>query len=269
MKRRIFHEPSELVNDVFKRIREAELQGEVIDYLTFVPDGEPTLDANLGKEIVMLRASGIKVAVITNASLMWMGDVQADLMEANWVSLKVDTITENIWRHINRPFASLNLSRIIRGSSQFRNMFRGTLATETMLVSGLNDSLEEIEKTAIYLREISPTFSYISIPTRPPSESWVRLPDESTVAAAYAIFEKHLDKVELLTQFEGTNISITGDPVEDLLAISSVHPLREDALEDMLRKTGLNWNTVESLVMEKELMAVDYNGFTYYVRKFR
>jgi len=40
-----------------------------IDYLTFVPDGEPTLDISIGEEIVLLKQIGIPIAVITNASL--------------------------------------------------------------------------------------------------------------------------------------------------------------------------------------------------------
>ncbi|MEM3522537.1 MAG: hypothetical protein QW723_05205 [Candidatus Bathyarchaeia archaeon] len=36
-----------------------------------MPDGEPTLDINIGKEILLLRQLGIPIAVITNASLLW------------------------------------------------------------------------------------------------------------------------------------------------------------------------------------------------------
>jgi len=46
--------------------------GEVMDYVTFVPDGEPTLDANIGRVIEAVKAEvGVKVAVLTNASLLW------------------------------------------------------------------------------------------------------------------------------------------------------------------------------------------------------
>ncbi len=41
-----------------------------MDYLAFVPDGEPTLDLNLGRVIEDLRPLGIKIAVITNSSLI-------------------------------------------------------------------------------------------------------------------------------------------------------------------------------------------------------
>jgi wyosine [tRNA(Phe)-imidazoG37] synthetase (radical SAM superfamily) len=43
----------------------------------------------------------LTIAVITNNSLTWRQDVREDLMEADWVSLKVDAVTEKVWRRIN------------------------------------------------------------------------------------------------------------------------------------------------------------------------
>jgi wyosine [tRNA(Phe)-imidazoG37] synthetase (radical SAM superfamily) len=45
------------------------------------------------------------MAVLTNASLVWREDVREDLFEADFVSLKVDGVTEDIWRYINRARA--------------------------------------------------------------------------------------------------------------------------------------------------------------------
>ena len=70
MERETFYEPKTIVQRVNEKIEQAEEKGELIDYLSFVPDGEPTLDVNLDKEIELLRALGIQVAVITNASLL-------------------------------------------------------------------------------------------------------------------------------------------------------------------------------------------------------
>ena len=81
--RRIFYTPNEITQDIEKKIREAKQKGELIDYLTFVPDGEPTLDINLGNEIELLKTLGIKIAVITNSSLIWKEDVQIELAKAD------------------------------------------------------------------------------------------------------------------------------------------------------------------------------------------
>ena len=65
-----------------------------VDYVTFVPDGEPTLDANLGEEIDILKGLGVKVAVITNGGLLWRENVRKNLLKADWLSLKVDAVDE-------------------------------------------------------------------------------------------------------------------------------------------------------------------------------
>ena len=78
-----FHGPEEILDAVRDKVQKAGQSGEPIDYLTFVPDGEPTLDVRLGREIELLRALGIKIAVITNASLIWREDVREDLRKAD------------------------------------------------------------------------------------------------------------------------------------------------------------------------------------------
>lgn len=47
----VFYPPSKIFKEVQKKVEKSREKGELIDYLTFVPDGEPTLDINLGQEI--------------------------------------------------------------------------------------------------------------------------------------------------------------------------------------------------------------------------
>ncbi|MFZ3047340.1 MAG: radical SAM protein, partial [Desulfatirhabdiaceae bacterium] len=51
--RRIFYQPEDIFHDVQSRLAQAKKASEPVDYITFVPDGEPTLDDNLGKEIML------------------------------------------------------------------------------------------------------------------------------------------------------------------------------------------------------------------------
>jgi hypothetical protein len=46
---------------------------------------------------------------------------------------------------VNRPHGRLRLEDVLRGGLRFARRFRGTLATETMLVSGANDSEADVE----------------------------------------------------------------------------------------------------------------------------
>jgi wyosine [tRNA(Phe)-imidazoG37] synthetase (radical SAM superfamily) len=148
--RRAFYPPEEVVREVENRVRDVRERREAIDYLAFVPDGEPTLDVHLGREIAGLRPLGIPVAVLSNAFLVDRSDVQSDLLRADWVSLKVDAVREDTWRRINRPHGRLRLDDQLRGGLRLSRRLAGTLATETMLVAGLNDDEAHIDDLGRY-----------------------------------------------------------------------------------------------------------------------
>ena len=151
VERESFYMTKDIVQAVKEKVKRAKAKGEPIDYLTFVPDGEPTLDANLGQEIDLLKPLGIKIAVISNASLIWREDVRQDLSQMDWVSLKVDAVTNKTWHQINRPQKSLKLETILEGMLKFANTFKGELTTETMLIHGINDNSSELKEIADFL----------------------------------------------------------------------------------------------------------------------
>lgn len=190
--RRAFYQPEEILKNVEDNIQKVRDAGESIDYLTFVPDGEPTLDINLGREIELLRPLSIRIAVITNASLIWRPDVREDLMKADWVSLKVDSVNEKVWHRINRPHGYLQLNMILSGMLEFARAYKGDLMTETMLVMGVNDSDDSLKETADFMAKLGPAKAYISIPTRPPAEKWIKSPDEEAINRAYQIFSNKI-----------------------------------------------------------------------------
>lgn len=76
----------------------------------------------------------------------------------------------------------------------------------------------------------------------------------------------HLPRVELLTEFEGTAFASAGDPVEDLLATVTVHPMRADAALALLDQAGAGHATLERLVAEGRIHPVSYHGYTFYLR---
>jgi wyosine [tRNA(Phe)-imidazoG37] synthetase (radical SAM superfamily) len=267
LERAAFYDPDKILGDVEDKIRLARSKGEWVEFLTFVPDGEPTLDLHIGDEIKRLRKLGLKIAVITNSSLLWQADVREDLLLADWVSLKVDAVSPDIWGKINRPHGGLNRDRIGKGLSEFARAFGGELVTETMLIKGLNDQAEEIHKIATFIAGIKPKKSYLSIPIRPPAEEWVQCPEEYSINMAYQAFrEKRID-TEYLMGYEGNAFAFTGNVEEDLLSILSVHPMREDAVDEFLDKAGTDRKVIERLVKEDKLVETKYKNRIFYLRK--
>jgi wyosine [tRNA(Phe)-imidazoG37] synthetase (radical SAM superfamily) len=267
--RRKFYPPDEIEEAVKQQIEKTRNMRERIDYLTFVPDGEPTLDLNLGREIGLLKPLGIDIAVISNGSLIWRRDVRRDLMAADWVSLKVDAVTEGIWRRIDRPHGRLRLGEILEGMRAFKEVFEGELTTESMLVEGLNDGREEVELMADFIGELKPDKAYLAIPTRPPAEDWVRPPSEAALNEAYQIFNDRIAHVEYLIGYEGDAFAFTGNVEDDLLSITSVHPMREEGVRRLLTRATADWEVVERMIDEGKLVRLDYLGNRFYMRSIK
>ena len=198
VERSAFYEPEEILRDVQTKVERAKEAGEPINYLTFVPDGEPTLDVNLGREIELLKPLGTRIAVITNSSLIWREDVRDALMKADWVSLKMDSVIVDSWRRINRPYRTLQLTSVLDGALKFAEVFGGELVTETMLVENVNDGDDHIREVADFLARLRPFTAYLSIPTRPPAEEWVHSPSEKAINQAYQTLSGRIGQVEYL-----------------------------------------------------------------------
>jgi wyosine [tRNA(Phe)-imidazoG37] synthetase (radical SAM superfamily) len=264
-----FYKPKEIFEQVKSKVKETNQRNEQIDYLTFVADGEPTLDINLGNEISLLKQIGIPIAVITNSSLIWENETKENLLEADFISLKVDAVNEKLWKRINRPHKDLKLNIILEGISDFAEEFRGKIVSETMLIDGINYGYESenIAKFLEHLKKLDK--AYLAIPTRPPTESWVTPAKEEALNAAVQVFSKKLgaNRVEYLIGYEGNAFSFTGRVEEDLLSITSVHPMREEAVKEFLKKANSSWSIIEKLMLEDKLVELDYAGIVYYMRK--
>ena len=263
---RAFYSPEAIFDAVEEHLEKLKARKETVDYLTFVPDGEPTLDAGLGKSIELLRGLNIKIAIISNASLVWQNHVREILKMADWVSLKVDSVDASIWRRINRPCEGLELDDILSGMLAFAADFKGMLVTETMLLEGINTADDSIERLAAFLRKLAPDKVYLAIPTRPTAESSVRAPGAETLNRIYQCVSRIMPDVELLTGYEGDVFASTGNFTEDILAITAVHPMRKDAVLKLLGKTGSDWSAVQELLVLGKLREIDYQGDYFYLR---
>jgi wyosine [tRNA(Phe)-imidazoG37] synthetase (radical SAM superfamily) len=265
---RPFYPPHRVLEEVSEHLAAVRARGEPIDFLTFVPDGEPTLDSALGETIRLLTPLRIPIAVISNGTLLDRPEVQAALHLADWVSVKVDAVTETIWRRVNHPHPGLQLEVILEGIRSFAADFDGDLCTETMLVSGVNDSPGSLTPVAAYLAGLDARTSYLSIPTRPPALPGVRAPTERSLNRAYQLLAAELPRVEYLIGDEGEDFATTGDVGNDILATTAVHPLRESAVAAMLEKSHAPWRVVNELLSSGVVRRVEYRGERYYLRSY-
>ena len=266
---RAFYPPDRIVRDVERHLSQLRDRGERVDYLTFVPDGEPTLDAHLGEAIERLKPLGIPVAVISNGSLLYREDVRECLNKADWVSLKLDAIDSTTWRHVNRPNPGLDHDAMLEGMLRFAARFQGTLATETMLVAGVNDGAVNADDLGRFIKRLSPHRAYLSVPIRPPAERGSKPPEPSSLNRFFQIVRGYIGDLELLTGYEGDAFATTGRLADDLLAIAAVHPLRESAVQALVERAGGDWSVVEKLVSDGLLIPTEFAERRFYVHRLR
>jgi len=267
--RKEFYKIEEVTGQVFSKIDELKKQKEKIDYLSFVPDGEPSLDINLGKEIEILRSSNIPIAVITNASLINRKDIRKDLSKADWVSVKIDAIDEKTWKKVNRPHPELLLKDILEGIKEFSKQYKGDLYTETMLIENINTDKKNIKKIADFIRTLEINTAYISIPTRPPASKSAGIPSEETINMAYNLFTERNINVELLSGYSPLEFPVTKNVREEILNIAAVHPMREEDVKNILNKANKEWDIVENLLEKGEIKMVNFGKNRFFLRSFK
>jgi len=151
---------------------------------------------------------------------------------------------------------------------EFARGFKGELITETMLLKGINDADEEIKKIAHFLARLKPLRSYISIPTRPTAMKGVLPASDEALTIAYHIFAENIPVVEYLMGYEGDEFGYSGNLEEDLLGITSVHPMREESVREYLNRAGADWKVIADLLERGSLRKVEYQGRNFYLGKF-
>lgn len=210
-----------------------------IDWVTFVGSGEPTLHSEMGWLIRQVKAfTKLPVAVITNGALLYRPEVRQELMPADAVMPTLDAGAAGLYRRINRPHPDVTFERMVDGLIAFSAAYEGKLWPEVMLVHGLNDTEEALRAIAAIFRRIEPDEIHISLPTRPPAETWVEPADEEGLIRAQAILGTI---ARVIHPAHGTfDLSGYGDGIEGLtdavVGIITRHPMsEEDVLETLQR----------------------------------
>ena len=145
-----------------------------IDYITLSGSGEPTLNTGCGTLIEGIRqATNLKVAVLTNSSLLADPAVRRELLAADLIVPSLDAVTQEVFEKIDRPCAGLKVESIIEGLVSLRKEFRGKIWLEVMLVKGVNDDLRYIKKLKDAVERISPDKIQINSPVRTAAEEGV------------------------------------------------------------------------------------------------
>ncbi len=233
--RKTYIDPNLILAEVHAAL-ETHAPGQ-IDWLTFVGSGEPTLHSGLGEMVRRVKEmSTIPVVVITNGALLHLPEVRQDLLAADAVLPSLDAGNAALYKQINRPHPGVAFDNMIAGWIEFRQIYRGKLWVEVMLVRGLNDTELALRGIAAILERISPDEIHINQPIRPPAEPWVQPADEEGLLRARAILG---EKARIYPFAQGHfDLDQFDHVVDAILAIITRHPMRQAELEQTLATWG-------------------------------
>ncbi|MCU0541744.1 MAG: radical SAM protein [Oscillatoriaceae cyanobacterium Prado104] len=137
-----------------------------VDRITLSGSGEPTLALNLGDILTMLKTvTGKPSGVLTNGSLITDPTVRSELTIADLVAVKVDAVEADRLKRIDRPIVNIELPDFWSALQQFRQIYSGKLAIQTMILSPWSD-----REQAIYIElmhGLLPDEIQLNTPTRP------------------------------------------------------------------------------------------------------
>jgi len=109
------------------------------------------------------------------------------------------------------------------------------------------------------------------IPTRPPAENNIkRSSRDSLVNAAEIIRSISGAHVECITGDEkGEGFFFSEDIVNDLLSITSVHPVREDIVDEMLKKRNVDKTVIDDLLKRDMIVESLFEGKKFYRKNIK
>jgi len=186
---------------VIKGIKGAISENKKIDYITFSGSGEPTLNKDLCILIQKTKKiTSIPIAVLTNGSLLWRKSVRNDLASADLVVPSLDAVSAVVFKKINRPAKGLSTKKVLDGIKKFAEDFEGEIRLEIMLVKGINDSENEINKINEFVKGLKINKIELNTVIRPPNDPKAGPLTKEELLRIKKLFDSNI-KVEVISDF--------------------------------------------------------------------
>ncbi len=132
-----------------ERLEQMAAEGRVPDVLTFAGNGEPTAHPEFPAIIddtIALRDAlcpKAKVSVLSNSTMAMRPEVHKALMRVDNNILKLDTVSEEYIRRVDRPTGSYDVERIVEALAAFD----GHVIVQTMFMKGLDEQRRSVDNT--------------------------------------------------------------------------------------------------------------------------
>lgn len=246
----------------------SHLERDRPDIISLAGSGEPTLNSGLGRLITRIKEmTDVPVAVFTNASLLWMPEVRADLALADIVSPSLDAATMVCAERINAPAKGLEINVILEGMRAFCAEYKGKIWIEILLVKGINDSPKELARLKEVLESL-PRYDKIQLntATRPPADSYVKALSEVELQAVAEVLGLPCEIIASWHKKSGGEMHDAKVQASDVLELVRCHPsTAEDVANGLVITHALAEKLIARLLSEGSIQAEERAGKTYYI----
>ncbi len=251
-----------MITAVIQALQEALIQHPDIDVITLTANGEPTLYPELKtlvREINQIKLDK-KLLILSNASTITDPKVREALQEIDIVKLSLDCATPTCFKKIDRPLKNIDLEKIIECMKLFRTEFKGDLIIEILIVKGINDTLEEMQKLNEVLQTVQPDRIDLGTIERPPayrvegvSEERLRELSQAFENLPIHIMHQHPPKTKL-------------DFNEDeLLNLIAMRPQSQNDVEVLF--SPQSQSSLKALLQQDRITTTKIAGVTFYQSK--
>lgn len=224
--------------EVLTELRGKLVEGLEADFITISGSGEPTLNSRLGEIVAGIKnLTEIPVAILTNGTLLYDKDVQADCAKADVVLPSLDAGDEQTFRKINRPHADISIEKLISGLVSFRNEFAGQIWLEVFLVEAVNTDAAAIAKISEAIKRIRPDKIHLNTAVRPTAEQNVKRVDAEKLNAIAAQLGQRCEVVADFTPQRCVEHIV--NKAQDVLSVLKRRPC---SLDDICSGLGIGRN---------------------------
>lgn len=183
-----FNPKNEVLTQLEVFLKNRKERAEKLDVITFAGNGEPTMHPNFSEIIdqtIKLRDTyfpNVKIAVLTNATMIIKKEVREALEKVDRAMLKIDAVLPQKISAINDPYKEYSLNDVIKAIKQFN----GEIIIQTMFLRGENNGVSvdntsdsDISAWLEVLKDINPTLVVIySLDRDTPSDTLIKVPFE-------------------------------------------------------------------------------------------
>ncbi|EIM64480.1 radical SAM protein [Desulfobacter postgatei] len=238
------------------------------DYVTFSGSGEPTLNPDIGRiiDFIKEKKAQVRVAVLTNATLLSDPVVRKDLNRADLVMPSLDAVTPQTFEKINRPAGQIDIHKVIDGLKAFAESFQGEIWLEVFILPGINDAKEELEALGKIIRDINPTRVQLNTLDRPGAVAGLKAASKDDLDRVAGIIDA--DNVEIIARVKdlASREHISDEKMEAMI-METIHR-RPCTIDDLTAALNLEKGKLEilmkRLILEHKVESVQQERGIFY-----